>query len=196
MSSAPSHRARWLVALAGGAALVAAVVFATAGRDPTAPAEPAPEPTASEPRPEPTAPPVIAAPAPNVDDPGTPPLEPAPTPPVESHVPATMPPETGPSEPARSTTLRRPPGPFDEPAARALIHKNAARVRACKADSTFRNIETTVRLTGTVTVTPRGRATLVMPAGYDITPCLERALAGLRFAASEAGGSFEYTFLL
>jgi hypothetical protein len=77
-----------------------------------------------------------------------------------------------------------------------VLQKNAAKLRACKADSTFRQVETTVRLSGTVTVAPRGRATLAMPPGYDINACLERVVAGLRFQPSDAGGSFEYTFLL
>jgi len=57
-------------------------------------------------------------------------------------------------------------------------------------------VATRVRLTGTVTVTARGKGTLVLPPGYDINPCLERLVAGLRFRVSAEGGSFDHVFLL
>jgi len=55
---------------------------------------------------------------------------------------------------------------------------------------------TTVRLTGTVRVTSRGRATVQLPAGYDVNACIERVVAGLRFRPSVDGGEFTQTFLL
>ena len=42
----------------------------------------------------------------------------------------------------------------------------------------------------------RGRATLELPPGYDVNPCLERLVAGLRFRPSLEGGRFTHTFLL
>jgi hypothetical protein len=55
---------------------------------------------------------------------------------------------------------------------------------------------TLVRLDGEVTVTPRGRASVVLPPGYDVNACIERLVAALRFRASAAGGSFTHRFLL
>jgi serine/threonine-protein kinase len=112
--------------------------------------------------------------------------------PASSDSPVTPVPADSPARPAR----RPPPGPFDEAAARALLRLHADDASACKAESSFRGVATRVRLTGTVTVTARGKATLGLPTGYDINPCLERLVAGLRFRASTGGGSFEYVFLL
>jgi serine/threonine-protein kinase len=101
--------------------------------------------------------------------------------------------------PAKSAPDPRPtrrPGPFDEAAARALLGRHAAELAACKASSSFRGVATTVRLAGTVEVDARGRGAAVLPPGYDVNACLERVVAGLRFRASESGGSFAYTFLL
>ena len=55
---------------------------------------------------------------------------------------------------------------------------------------------TTVRLTGSVRVTARGRATVVLPPGYDVNACIERVVAGLQFRASPDGGEFTQVFLL
>lgn len=220
MSPSTSRVTRWLVALTATGALVTAVALATtrsdrdppasaepdpARSDPAPPATPQPDPARADsvPSPREQLAPVAEQPAPTsppTEQPSTPsPSAERPTPsspteqPASSPDPATMPPETGPSKPVRQATPRP---PFDEPAARALLQKNSGKLRACKAGSTFRNVETTVRLTGTVTVTPRGRATLAMPPGYDINACLERVVAGLRFQPSDLGGSFDYTFLL
>ncbi|WAS90305.1 serine/threonine-protein kinase [Nannocystis punicea] len=106
---------------------------------------------------------------------------------------------TLPKGPARNASAGRPQkqlAPFDPSAARAQLERRAADVRACKADSSFRTMSATVRLAGTVSVSPRGKATVALPAGYDVSPCLERLVAGTRFRPSLDGGEFAFTFLL
>jgi serine/threonine protein kinase len=103
----------------------------------------------------------------------------------------------GPGGPDPTGERPRPrPAVFDEKAARALLQRSAGRVAACKADSSFRGMATTVRLTGTVTVTPRGRASVALPPGYDVNACIERVVGDLQFRASAAGGQFTHVFLL
>ncbi|PCC74400.1 serine/threonine protein kinase [Nannocystis exedens] len=106
--------------------------------------------------------------------------------------------QTLPKAPVASTSHRppQPLAPFDPAAARAQLERRAADVRACKADSSFRTMTATVRLAGTVTVSPRGKATVALPPGYDVSPCLERLVAGTRFRPSLDGGEFAFTFLL
>ncbi len=167
-------------------------------KDPTTPAsapepkEPAPTASTSEPKePAPTA----STSAPN---------DPAPTTPLGSSTPPTptTPPTTGaptktaPTKPVPSDSDRKPPPAFDEPAARALLMRSAGRIAACKADSSFAGMATPVRLSGTVTVTPRGQATVILPPGYDLNPCIERIVAGLKFTPSATGGTFTQLFLL
>ncbi|MCY1064079.1 protein kinase [Nannocystis sp. RBIL2] len=106
---------------------------------------------------------------------------------------------TLPKAPVASASSARPPkplAPFDPAAARARLERRAVDVRACKADSSFRTMTATVRLAGTVTVSPRGQATVALPPGYDVSPCLERLVAGTRFRPSLDGGEFAFTFLL
>ena len=110
--------------------------------------------------------------------------------------PRPVPSDSPPVAPAGEPGKRRPPGPFDEAAARALLQRSAGRVAACKADSSFRGMATTVRLSGTVTVTPRGKARVVLPPGYDVNACIEQIVAGLQFRGSAAGGAFTHVFLL
>lgn len=55
---------------------------------------------------------------------------------------------------------------------------------------------TTVRLRGTVCISPRGRATVSLPPGYDVNACIEAVIAGLQFRGSADGGEFEQLFLL
>jgi len=90
----------------------------------------------------------------------------------------------------------RPPAPFDEAAARALLQRQTAGLAACKAGSSFRGVATRVRLDGAVTVTARGKASVTLPAGYDVNACVVRLVEGLAFKPSVAGGSFEYVFML
>jgi len=137
------------------------------------------------PRPQPT------APQPTVTEalPVSP--EPAPT-----SIPAS-PPAPDPIQPAPSdSSARKPPRPFDEPAARELLRRNAGKVAACKADSSFAGMATAVRLTGSVRVTARGKATVALPPGYDVNACIERVVAGLAFRPSPDGGEFTQVFLL
>ncbi|MDC0723287.1 serine/threonine-protein kinase [Nannocystis bainbridge] len=106
---------------------------------------------------------------------------------------------TLPVPPASGTDTPRPAkplAPFDPAAAKAQLERRAADVRACKADSSFRTMTTTVRLAGTVSVSPRGKATVTLPPGYDVSPCLARLVAGTRFRPSLDGGEFAFTFLL
>ena len=121
----------------------------------------------------------------------------SPSRPVSQPVPADSPggapvPADSPSRPP----VRRPPAPFDEAAARALLLRHADAASACKAGSSFGGVATRVRIAGTVTVSARGKGSLALPPGYDINPCLERLVAGLRFRASAAGGSFAHVFSL
>ncbi|MFY0532890.1 hypothetical protein [Nannocystis pusilla] len=107
--------------------------------------------------------------------------------------------KTLPKAPVASASNTRPPkplAPFDPATARARLERRAADVRACKANSSFRTMTATVRLAGTVTVSPRGQATVALPPGYDVSPCLERLVAGTRFRPSLDGGEFAFTFLL
>lgn len=76
------------------------------------------------------------------------------------------------------------------------MKRQGAGLAACKAGSSFGGVATTVRLTGAVRVTARGRATVALPAGYDVNACIEALVAGLQFRASAAGGSFTHVFLL
>ena len=106
-------------------------------------------------------------------------------------------PDLGPTKPAPSDSpARKPPRPFDEPAARELLRRNAGRIAACKADSSFAGMATTVRLTGTVRVSPRGKATVTLPPGYDVNACIEREVTRLAFRPSPDGGEFTQVFLL
>jgi hypothetical protein len=90
----------------------------------------------------------------------------------------------------------RPPAPFDEDAARALLQRQGERLAACKAGSSFRGVATRVRLDGVVTVTARGKASVTLPAGYDVNGCVERLVEGLAFKPSATGGSFGHVFML
>ncbi|MBZ5711362.1 serine/threonine-protein kinase [Nannocystis pusilla] len=152
----------------------------------SSPAEPLPPP---DPAPAPAEPHDVASAAPP-----TPPASAPDSPALEDMSDSTFPrapvPEASPSRPPK------PAPPFDPAAARAVLERRTADVRACKADSSFRNMAATVRLAGTVTVSPRGKATVALPAGYDVSPCLERLVARLRFRPSADGGEFAYTFLL
>ena len=133
-----------------------------------------------------------------LDAPAAPALSPAPAGP-SGHVHEDMSSTTAPKEPvpdASPSRLPKPPPPFDPVAARAMLERRTADVRACKADSSFRTMAATVRLAGTVRVSPRGKAAVALPAGYDVTPCLERLVARLRFRPSLDGGEFAFTFLL
>ncbi len=122
-----------------------------------------------------------------------PPADPS-APVIPEPAPATTP---APSKPAPSdSSPRKPPRPFDEPAAREVLRRSAGKIAACKADSSFAGMATTVRLTGSVRVDARGRATVVLPPGYDVSACIERVVAGLRFRPSPDGGEFTQVFLL
>ena len=206
-TQAPRAPRRWPLAagaLAGALALARFALTREAAPPPTPASDSAPE--------GPPASPPLAAPAPAAREP-PPPAEAVPsvrsslTGPNDQDLRDTLTPTPAPASPGPARTsappgapprpaARRPPPPFDEPAARALLQAHADRARACKAESSFRGVATTVRLAGTVKVSPQGAGTLELAAGYDLTPCLQRLVAGLRFATSAEGGAFAYTFLL
>ncbi len=193
---APPRR-RWPLLLASTAAVLAVVVLRREDLA-RAPAEPVLTDSTTAPVPSDISPVSTDSPPVRSDLPPVPsdsPITPVPSdiPPVSADSPITPVPA---DNPPRAAGKRGPPPPFDEAAARALLRLHADEASACKAESSFRGVATRVRLTGTVTVSARGKATLALPPGYDINDCLERLVADLRFRASAEGGSFEHLFLL
>ena len=201
MSPRPARH--WPLAAAAAAALAALILVATLSWRPIS------DPGEASPRPVPADSPVATTAARRVqaDSPVAATADPPPAPvPADSPVAATsaapeqpVPRDSSTTPPASrkpSDVPRRPPPAFDLPAAQALLHKQSARLAACKADSSFRGVTTIVRLVGTVQVDPRGHATVTLPPGYDLNACIERLVASLQFRVSATGGSFDHTFLL
>ncbi len=205
---------RWPLLLASAvASAVTVITLVTRGGDlPARETAERPVPADSPIAPAPSASPIVTADGPPVPTDSSAAAASSGSQPVPSNASATPGPAGGPAQPVPTDSSptelspsdsppkpadKRPSAaPFDEVAARALLQRHANRASACKAESSFRGVATRVRLTGTVTVSARGKATLVLPPGYDINPCLERLVAGLRFRASAEGGAFEHLFLL
>ncbi len=210
----PKPSRRWPLALAAAAITIPLVLLQL--RPTTPPVDPAPQPAASgseQPvppvtRPEPTKPvssdtsveptkPVSSdtsvEPTKSSADPQPDPSKSAPPDP-QPDPSKSVPSDTPPPEPKKSPP--RPPPPFDESAAQALLKRQTDRLAACKADSSFRGVATLVRLDASVTVNPRGKATVTLPPGYDVNACIERLVAGLQFKPSPTGGTFDHLFLL
>ena len=175
---------RWPLALAAAAITVPLVLLQLRPVDPPQPTTPEqPVPTVTQPEPIKPVPP-DTQPDPSKSAP------PGPQPDPGKSVPS----DTPPPEPKKS--LPRPPPPFDESAAHALLQRQTDRLAACKAGSSFRGVATLVRLDASVTVNPRGKATVTLPPGYDVNACIERLVAGLQFKPSATGGTFDHLFLL
>jgi len=207
----PAPPRRWPLLLATALAATVAVIALvprgddlTAGEAATRPV-PTDSPTAPVPsdiQPVPSDSPPVPSDSPSVPTDSQPvPSDSQPVPSDSQPAPSDSQPAPSDSPPAPSDSpsgpaTRRAAPPFDAAAARALLQRHADEASACKAGSTFGGIATRVRLTGTVTVSARGKASLALPPGYDINPCLERLVAGLRFRASAEGGSFDHLFLL
>lgn len=45
-------------------------------------------------------------------------------------------------------------------------------------------------------ISPRGKAVVTLPPGYDVNACLERLVESLQFKASATGGRLDHVFML